>query len=98
MPYAYACLPDIVLYDEWLRGTSSLLQVRSAALKNLDEQIQMYHRNRTVHQFHRLVSAFELWQESVGPGDEWKAASRNGSKYFTLLDQQLRRHLSQSVR
>ncbi|KXU82844.1 hypothetical protein CR51_42585 [Caballeronia megalochromosomata] len=90
MPYAYACLPDIVLYDEWLRGTSSLLQVRSAALKNLDEQIQMYHRNRTVHQFHRLVSAFEFWQESVGPGDEWKAASRNGSKYFTLLDQQLR--------
>ena len=90
MPYAYAQLPDIVPYDEWLRGTAARLQVRSAALKDLDEQILLYHRNRTVHQFHRLVSAFELWQDSAGSGDAWKTASRNGARYFTLLDQQLR--------
>ncbi|SAK74931.1 hypothetical protein AWB79_04424 [Caballeronia hypogeia] len=90
MTYAYARLPDIVPYDEWLRGTSALLQVRSAALRNLDEQIQLYHRDRTVHQFHLLVSAFEFWQESAGTGDDWKKVSRNGLDYFTLLDQQLR--------
>jgi hypothetical protein len=90
MPYAYSQLPAIIPYDEWLRSTSARLQVRSAALKNLDEQILLYQRNRTVHQFHRLVSAFEFWQESVGTGDAWKQASRNGSKSFTLLDQQLR--------
>ena len=89
MTYSYARLPDIVAYDEWLRGTSALLQVRSSALKNLDEQILLYHRDRTVHQFHLLVSAFEFWQESIGPGDAWKDVSRNGSNYFTLLDQQL---------
>lgn len=90
MTYAYASLPDITPYDEWLRGTSSLLQVRNSALRNLDEQILQYHRDRTVHQFHLLVSAFELWQDSIGPGDAWKDASRNGSSLFTLLDQQLR--------
>lgn len=90
MTYAYARLPDIVPYDEWLKGTSALLQVRSSALKSLDEQILQYHRDPTVHQFHLLVSAFEYWQESVGPGDAWREVSRNGSRYFTLLDQQLR--------
>jgi hypothetical protein len=90
MPYAYARLPDIVPYDEWLRGTSAALRIRSAQLKDLDAQILMYQRNRTVHQFHALVNAFKLWQDSVGPGNAWKAASRNDSKYFTLLDQQLR--------
>ncbi|SAL80480.1 hypothetical protein AWB74_05731 [Caballeronia arvi] len=90
MTYAYARLPNIVPYDEWLRGTSALLQIRSSALKNLDEQIQLYHRDRTVHQFHLLVSAFEFWQESAGTGDDWKKVSRNGLNYFTLLDQQLR--------
>jgi hypothetical protein len=89
MPYAYASLPDIVRHDEWLRGTSSLLQVRSAALKDLDEQILLYQRIRTVHRFHSLVRAFERWQQSVGPGDAWKTISRNGAKCFTLLDQQL---------
>jgi hypothetical protein len=90
MPYSYAHLPDVVPYDEWLRGTSATLQIRSSALKELDQQILLYFRNRTVYQFHRLVSAFKLWQDSVGTGDAWKDASRNGSKYFTLLDQQLR--------
>ncbi|EEA01207.1 hypothetical protein BH160DRAFT_3459 [Burkholderia sp. H160] len=89
MTYAYASLPDIIPYDEWLRGTSSLLQVRSSALKNLDEQILLYHRDRTVYQFHLLVSAFEFWQGTIGPGDVGKDASRNGSNYFTLLDHQL---------
>jgi hypothetical protein len=90
MTYAYASLPDITPYDEWLRTTCALLQVRSSALKNLDDQILQYHRDRTVHQFHRLVSAFELWQDSYGPGDAWKDSSRNGSSAFTLLDRQLR--------
>ncbi|WP_244808432.1 hypothetical protein [Caballeronia zhejiangensis] len=89
MRYAYAQLPDIISHDEWLRGTSALLQVRGAALKDLDQQILMYHRNRTVHQFHALVQAFERWRLSVGPDDAWKTGSRNGSKCFTLLDQQL---------
>jgi len=71
MPYAYAQLPDIVPHDEWLRGTSALLQVRGAALKDLDQQILMYQRNRTVHQFHSLVQAYERWQLSAGPDDAW---------------------------
>ncbi|SAL03685.1 hypothetical protein AWB78_06655 [Caballeronia calidae] len=90
MTYAYARLPDVVPYDEWLRGTFALRQVRSSALKNLDDQIQLYHRDRTVHQFHLLVSAFEFWRESAGTGDDWKKVSRNGLNHFTLLDQQLR--------
>jgi hypothetical protein len=47
MPYNQARLPAIVDYDEWLRGTSSLLQPRSAALKALDQQILTYHRYRS---------------------------------------------------
>ncbi|WP_277183896.1 hypothetical protein [Caballeronia sp. BR00000012568055] len=90
MTYAYASLPDIVPHDEWLRGTSSPLQVRGAALKDLDQQILLYHRNRTVHQFHTLVNAFENWQLCAGRDDAWKRNSRNSSKYFTLPDQQLR--------
>ena len=90
MTYAYASLPDIVPYDEWLRGTSVMLQVRSSALKNLDDQILLYQRDRTVHQFHLLISAFEFWQDSVGTGDAWRSVSRNGKDYFTLLDNQLR--------
>ena len=39
MPYAYAHLPDIVPHDKRLRGTSSLLQVRNADLKDFHEQI-----------------------------------------------------------
>src|SRR5579875_1662285 len=90
MPYSYARLPDIVSYEKWLRKTSSRLQVRSGALKRLDEQILHYGRNRTTYRFHELVNAFENWKASVGPGDAWKQSSRNDSEYFTLLDRQLR--------
>ncbi|WP_244817545.1 hypothetical protein [Caballeronia sp. Lep1P3] len=90
MTYSYARLPDIVSYEKWLRRTSSRLQVRSAPLKRLDEQILFYGRNHTVYRFHELVKAFEDWKASIGPGDAWKNSSRNDSDYFTLLERQLR--------
>ncbi|WP_250501231.1 hypothetical protein [Caballeronia sp. GAWG1-5s-s] len=90
MPYSYARLPDIVSYEKWMRKTSSRLQIRSAALKRLDEQILHYGRNHTAYRFHELVNAFENWKASIGPGDAWKESSRNDSDYFALLDRQLR--------
>ncbi|SAK86361.1 hypothetical protein AWB81_04435 [Caballeronia arationis] len=89
MPYNQARLPAIVDYDEWLRGTSSLLQPRSAALKALDQQILTYHRDRSTYQFHQLKNAFRNWKESVGPSGAWESDARNESKLFSLLDQQL---------
>ncbi|VXB13547.1 conserved hypothetical protein [Burkholderia sp. 8Y] len=90
MPYSYARLPVTVPYEKWMRKTSSRVQMRSAALKRLDEQILQYERDRTTYRFHELVNAFENWKASVGPGDAWKSNSRNDSDYFTILDRQLR--------
>ncbi|WP_143746846.1 hypothetical protein, partial [Caballeronia terrestris] len=90
MPFSNSQLPTIVPYEEWLRGTSSLVQPRDAMLKALDAQILMYQRNRTTYQFHQLSTAFKHWKESVGPGCEWERHPRNESRLFTLLDHELR--------
>jgi hypothetical protein len=90
MPFSNSQLPTIVSHEEWLRGTSSLVQPRGAVLKALDAQILMYQRNRTMYQFHQLLTALRHWKESVGPGCEWERHPRNESRLFTLLDHQLR--------
>lgn len=90
MPANSTQLPNLIAYDEWLKGTALTMMPRDSLLKALDQQLQLYQRSPTGALFFEVKAKLKAWQDSRGPSDAWKTDSRNSSKLVTLLDQQVR--------
>ena len=81
--------PDLMSYQEWMKGTSVGFQMRSKLLKALDNEIHSYERGPSAVKAARVRGAFDAWKRSKGAGSEWKESSRNKNKMATLLDSML---------
>ena len=89
----------LIAYSQWKKVTYRRFKSRSHLLKAVDSALERYEKAceglsveaAASSRYHSDVNnAFTAWKASKGVGDAWKHSQRDGNRYFTLLDNQLK--------
>jgi hypothetical protein len=83
-------LPDILSFEDWIRGTSRALSPRSTTLRALDNALKGYNVMRNPQTLATLRIALTHWKSSKGNDPEaWRRDPRNADHAVTRLNAQL---------
>ena len=78
-------MPVIMSLEDWKRGTSLALQIRSSELREIDSALEAFERQPTGVSLSRLKLAVNAWKLKQGGGDAWKKSSRNDGRTVERL-------------